>query len=783
MTQPIMTYLLEVEWGIAVGTGFDQDYSNITPDTLRVQTFHGRDFASQILGKAGPGRLTAILANNSGKYSPRNLSSPLSGLLTSGKNVRLSAGMLAPGKCAQFTPNAYLTTAYKVNDQTLDWDIVVWVNLDSLPTAGNAMGICSQWTGAGRTFNLEVDNTGGTIRFRFSTRNSANTTTFTATASTFGTPSTGMWYMLHAYYDSSSDEIGISVNNGAHNTTAGVGGLNTGAHANFEVGRQNSTSYFAGKMCALGVWESTNLRLTTAQLTWLYNAGVPRDVSELGISETDGQLLFFGPGVALFLLAYWQLNAVSAGIFPEDRGDSSLTTGAGSVTVVASGINTLEIVPLWTGRIESLKPTTLNTGEAYATLIALGYFHTFEAARRVQEPTEYLRYVRNTIGNIFALTLPMPTTYNIIRLCDIDTLGQEDFWYTFDETMLEALRKLEDTDAGAIFELPRPSTWPFLDGFIETTSNRTGYIRTPHVRAVYAYEDRNHRLLLDHATSQATFSDDPADSLHYVEIDYEDNIHDSLSDCRVDYQQYQLNGLQVLWTCPLVTTITLAPGETKVLTAVYPNAANSPAQGACVNAWTTPVMGTDITQTGVADSDISVSANVRSNEMDIHLTNNHPSQTATFTLIQARGTAVTFLAVLSFSSIGSDFGYSSVGGKTLTLKPFLHTPQDARSLGQYMVSKYGTQTPRVTMKFSALKDTAHMAQALGRSISDRITVKGDANAKLGINGDFFIESISHEIDMHSAGHMTTYELSDKSLSADWWVLGTSALGAGTRLSY
>jgi len=74
----------------------DGNYSSanddITSDTLSVSYSRGRDFASQLTGNSTAGKLTAVLNNDDGKYSPDNTSSPLTGKIKPGLSIKLTGG-------------------------------------------------------------------------------------------------------------------------------------------------------------------------------------------------------------------------------------------------------------------------------------------------------------------------------------------------------------------------------------------------------------------------------------------------------------------------------------------------------------------------------------------------------------------------------------------------------------------------------------------------------------------------------------------------------------------
>ena len=79
-------YQLQVDWdnnGDYIGT-----YDNVSSETFNVQFRRGRDYASQVSGNSTAGKLTAVLNNESGKYSPSNAASVLAGNLEVGRPVR-----------------------------------------------------------------------------------------------------------------------------------------------------------------------------------------------------------------------------------------------------------------------------------------------------------------------------------------------------------------------------------------------------------------------------------------------------------------------------------------------------------------------------------------------------------------------------------------------------------------------------------------------------------------------------------------------------------------------
>jgi hypothetical protein len=89
----VTTYQLQVDWdnnGDFIGT-----YDDITSDVLSVSFRRGRDYASQLTGNSSAGKFTAILNNESGKYSPLNASSVLAGNILPARSVRFGTGASA----------------------------------------------------------------------------------------------------------------------------------------------------------------------------------------------------------------------------------------------------------------------------------------------------------------------------------------------------------------------------------------------------------------------------------------------------------------------------------------------------------------------------------------------------------------------------------------------------------------------------------------------------------------------------------------------------------------
>lgn len=238
------------------------------------------------------------------------------------------------GMAAQFTSANSEQLSISDNAALSMGDIVMdaWGSFyfDTTPSSGTVFGLLGKWQASDTEYLLYLDNTGGTIRFKWIVRDTANTTDAVVTATTFGAPSTSTWYFIHVYHNPTSNEIGISVNDGTHDTASTSGGIRNGT-ATFLLSGQAASSFMNGRMQCVGIRKgSTNL--TSAQITALYNSGVP-----VAYADMD-------PVVRNDLVAFWELNEPS-GTRVDQAGANNLTDVN---TVTTSAGTCLNAVGTWT---------------------------------------------------------------------------------------------------------------------------------------------------------------------------------------------------------------------------------------------------------------------------------------------------------------------------------------------------------------------------------------------------------------------------------------------------
>jgi hypothetical protein len=404
---------------------------------------------------------------------------------------------------------------------------------------------------------------------------------------------------------------------------------------------------------------------------------------------------------------------------------------------------------IWTGYLGTIIPAGSLGGNPVVSLEASG------PLSRIKKSITPPKQANQLTGTIMDAILDDAGWAAGDRAIDIGktAVGQ---WYIDKIDAFEAMRQIEETELG------------FL------TEGEDGKI---------IFEDRHHRLTGAHLVSQQTFTDTVGEAIGYNAITQQDPIREIYNDIMATVESYYTApSSAVLWT--LQETPTIAPGQTLIYWAEYPNSEHDSSTGAFVDTWDTPAVGTDITQTGVANGDIAVTVSKFAKAMKINITNNNVTTSATLTLVQAQGIKVTKLSSTSVSSSDSA-SQASYGAKSYTLPAkWLQTTTLAQDYAGYIIGRYKDPVPVISISFMANKNTDLMTEALTRNISDRVTVVATgAKTELGINNEFFIEAISHRISNSGKFHEVTFELSDASGDGGYWVLGTSELGTNTRLAY
>jgi len=235
---------------------------------------------------------------------------------------------------------------------------------------------------------------------------------------------------------------------------------------------------------------------------------------------------------------------------------------------------------------------------------------------------------------------------------------------------------------------------------------------------------------------------------------------------------WEVQAIAELWRLDEVPSI--PAGETLV----WWGDASVSGQSVFVDAWTTPASTTDYTANSQSDgggtdmtADVAITTTKFAKTIKLSIKNNG-AVPAFLTLLKARGTyyddltKVTRKAEDSTSQTTYQKRTLEIGGK------YMSDADQAADLVNYSIGKY--KNPRAELSMTIMnQDITTLTQILSREISDRITV---VNTKLGVDADYFIDYMQHDISSGGLVHTVTYGLSE-CISEDFWCLDFSALAS------
>lgn len=308
------------------------------------------------------------------------------------------------------------------------------------------------------------------------------------------------------------------------------------------------------------------------------------------------------------------------------------------------------------------------------------------------------------------------------------------YWYGSDVKARFAQEEIDDTAQG----------FSFVDG--------KGY---------FNFQDRYKRSDATHQTSQATFDNTMA---YITESLNPRNVYNTI---KATITPFELQSEAELWRLEEVPSIDI--GDTQVW---WGNSEYF------VDAWVTPVSTTDYTANSLANgtgtdmtSDIAITTTKFAKTIKLSIKNNG-SVPAYITLLKARGTwyddktKVTRKAEDTTSQTAYQKRTLELGGK------YLDDTTQAEGLVRVALGKY--KDPRKEIGMTVMnQDAATLAQILNLEISDRITV---VNTSTGLNADYFIDYMQHNISEGGLMHTVTYRLAD-CVNEDFWCLDFSSLAS------
>lgn len=178
------------------------------------------------------------------------------------------------GSYAEVTSNSSLQTG------DIAFTVCCWVKMDTV--GAYRLFVCKDGSGS-REWQLNYDRATEPTnpdRFRFSVYR-ATDADVRLSATSFGAPSTGVWYFLCAWHDPTIDTMYIQVNNGTVDSRSVGGSMQAAGSQPFSFGRYGSGAFgiaHDGQVDEVGFWKRL---LTADERTFLYNSGNGRAYSEL----------------------------------------------------------------------------------------------------------------------------------------------------------------------------------------------------------------------------------------------------------------------------------------------------------------------------------------------------------------------------------------------------------------------------------------------------------------------------------------------------------------------
>lgn len=176
----------------------------------------------------------------------------------------------------QFDGNAAKTLARAGDDALLstgnvDFTLAVWIKFTALGAV--AQHIAGKDDEVNREYRINWLASTNRISFRVFNGSSQ----IGIAVSSIGAPSTGVWYLIVAYHDSTTNQVGVQINGGTVDTGA-VSGTVADTVTPFSIGRCSTTvnSPSNALIGPVSFWKSAaggGGVLTAAQRTALYNGG------------------------------------------------------------------------------------------------------------------------------------------------------------------------------------------------------------------------------------------------------------------------------------------------------------------------------------------------------------------------------------------------------------------------------------------------------------------------------------------------------------------------------
>lgn len=283
----------------------------------------------------------------------------------------------------------------------------------------------------------------------------------------------------------------------------------------------------------------------------------------------------------------------------------------------------------------------------------------------------------------------------------------------------------------------------------------------------FVFRDRHHRLVRDSSiSSQAIFRDSGTEPL-FSEMTYDHGWRDVVNSIEIDVTDSEVSGsVSVLWDGG-DTVYSLASGKTIEVEVVT--------EGSFANA-IIPESGVDYS---IISGTVSISL-TKTSGYNTKIRVTAVGGSASITNLQLRGYVLEETATkrVSVSDTASIQQYQIRAGNTINA-PYA-SYEDLFALAQVTLAYRSERLPIVVLTLKRMDTNfTRYAHMLGRNLSDRITI---VDAETGLNGDFSIERIEHDIGELGRFHRTDFgceripEQPVDALRLDIGVLDTNTLG-------
>jgi hypothetical protein len=392
----------------------------------------------------------------------------------------------------------------------------------------------------------------------------------------------------------------------------------------------------------------------------------------------------------------------------------------------------------------------------------------------IDEPTQHPEHARRSVGIVAYGTMSRLRRNVSTELYESIAIGTA-IGYLLDAAGWPAADR--DIDAGQTTLL----YWWLADedalaaAIALTTTEGAGAALYEDGSGVIHFEDRAHRSTETRSTtSQAIYYDtsigseplyeeladydtdefyNGASGLHHVApLTYAPGFRDIVNSVSLEVTQRTVAALGVVWTYG--AALTLGASETKVITAKLSSA---PAKAiVCTN-------GVDVTVSAGAISSATIN---RTSGQIVAITLVAGAGGATVNLLQLRGQSCAVSATIAVTnSTDTSDSQTAYGVRPLpsgaTMLTDISVPA-AESLADAIVERY--QQPLAAVEMALVNvNGEHLVEILTRRVSDRITI---VESQTGLNNDFWVERISHEIAMAGRRHVAVLGCSKAALSAD-----------------